>query len=68
MSILEQLESLHISYPLLTQGGKARIRQTGQIVDLKRVSNHGISIVTFKTGGEYLIPNRNLEPVYADYC
>lgn len=66
MTISEQLEKLHITYPSLTQGSKARIRQTGQVVDLKRVSEHGISVVTFSTGGDYMISNRFLEPMYAE--
>lgn len=62
MSIIEQLESTY--YPMaLRQGSKARIKHTGQIVDLKRVSEHGISVVSFRTGGDYFISNKFLEPV-----
>ena len=44
MSIIEQLDS-YPHYPVkLKQGGKARIKRTGQIVELKRVSEHGISV------------------------
>ena len=65
MSIIEQLES-RSPYPIvLKQGAKARIKHTGQIVELKRVSNHGISMVSFRTGGEYLISNKFLEPVFS---
>ena len=64
MSFIEQLES-NRPYPIaLEQGGKAKIIQTGQIVDVLRVSDHGISMVSFRTGGEYLISNRFLEPVF----
>ena len=63
MSIIEQLE-INKPYPIvLKQGAKARIKHTGQIVELKRVSKHGISMVSFRTGGEYLISNIFLEPV-----
>ena len=62
MSIIEQLESKHFSVGL-KQGAKARIKHTGQIVELKRVSDHGISVVSFRTGGKYLISNKFLEPV-----
>ena len=64
MSIIDQLDSIR-PYPVVFhQGGKARIKHTGQIVELKRVSNHGISVVAFRTGGEYFISNKFLEPVF----
>lgn len=64
MSFIEQLKN-NQPYPVvLRQGGKARIVHTGQLVDVKRVSDHGISMVSFRTGGEYLISNKFLEPVY----
>lgn len=62
MSIIEQLEVKQ--YPVaFKEGGRARIKHTGQIVQLKRVSAHGISLVSFKTGGEYFMSNRFLEPL-----
>jgi len=64
MSFIEQLEN-NRPYPVvLEQGGKAKIKHTGQIVDVKRVSDHGISVVAFRTGGEYFISNKFLEPVF----
>ena len=45
----------------LQQGAKARIKTTGQVVEIKRVSNHGLSIVRFKTGGDYMVLNDRLE-------
>ena len=65
MTIIEQLESVNLYPVILRQGAKARIKHTGQIVELKRVSDHGISMVSFRTGGEYLISNKFLEPVTA---
>jgi len=63
MSFIEQLKN-NRPYPIvLRQGGKARIVHTGQVVDVKRISDHGISMVSFRTGGEYLISNKFLEPV-----
>jgi len=47
----------------LIQGARARIKHTGQIVNLIRVSDHGISVVAFRTGGEYFISNKFLEPL-----
>jgi len=65
MSYIEQLKNSN-PYPVaLKQGAKARIKHTGQIVELKCVSNHGISVVSFRTGGEYFISNNFLEPVLA---
>ncbi|MCW8852297.1 MAG: hypothetical protein OQK44_06480 [Gammaproteobacteria bacterium] len=64
MTILEQLEC-GLSANVLKQGAKARVKNTGQIVELKRVSEHGISVVSFRTGGEYFISNKFLEPVHS---
>jgi len=50
----------------LQQGAKARIKSTGQIVEIKRVSNHGFSIVRFKTGGDYMVLNDRLETTSVD--
>lgn len=62
MSIIEQLESG--AHPIsLEQGSKARIKHTGQIVKLKRVSDHGISVVSLLTGDDYFISNKFLEPI-----
>ncbi len=63
MKSLEQLESNYISVETLRQGAKARIKHTGQIVELKRVSEHGISVVRVCAGSEYFISNRFLEPL-----
>lgn len=64
MSILEQLKGYGSSRSILKQGAKARIKHTGQIVELKSVSQHGISLVEFRTGGEYFISNKFLEPIF----
>ena len=50
----------------LQQGAKARIKSTGQVVEIKRVSTHGFSIVLFKTGGDYMVLNERLESAQAD--
>ena len=50
----------------LQQGAKARIKSTGQVVEIKRVSNHGFSIVRFKTGGDYMVLNDRLETAAVD--
>jgi len=47
----------------LQQGEKAIIKSTGQVVEVMRVSNHGFSIVRFRTGGDYMILNEKLENV-----
>ncbi len=45
----------------LQKGSQAKIASTGQIVEVKRVSNHGFSVVRFQTGGDYMILNDRLE-------
>ena len=47
----------------LHKGSQAKIASTGQIVEVKRVSNHGFSVVRFHTGGDYMILNDRLETV-----
>ncbi len=47
----------------LQQGSQAKILSTGQIVEVRRVSNHGFSVVRFQTGGDYMILNDRLETV-----
>ena len=47
----------------LEKGSQAKIASTGQIVEVKRVSNHGFSVVRFQTGGDYMILNDRLETV-----
>ena len=47
----------------LQKGSQAKIARTGQIVEVKRVSNHGFSVVRFQTGGDYMILNDRLETV-----
>ncbi len=64
MTIIEQLESRYPYPTILKRGAKARIKHTGQIVELKRVSDHGISVVSFRTGGDYFISNKFLEPIF----
>jgi hypothetical protein len=45
----------------LQKGVQAKIASTGQVVEVKRVSNHGFSVVRFQTGGDYMILNDRLE-------
>ena len=63
MAILEQMESGFYAN-VIQQGAKARVKNTGQVVEVKRVSEHGISVVSFRAGGEYFISNKFLEPVH----
>ncbi len=50
----------------IQKGAQAKIASTGQIVEVKRVSNHGFSVVRFQTGGDYMILNDRLETVERD--
>ena len=49
----------------LKQGKHARIKETGQVVHIKQISDHGIALVKFRTGGEFLLLNERLESVEA---
>ena len=65
MSVIDEMETNKLYPNVLKPGGRARIIQTGQIVELKRVSDQGISLVSFSTGGDYFISNKFLEPVFS---
>ena len=62
MSVTEQLDDPNVQATSLIQGEKARIKHTGQIVNLKRVSEHGVSVISF-SGADYFFSNLFLEPV-----
>ena len=47
----------------IQKGSQAKIASTGQVVEVKRVSNHGFSVVRFQTGGDYMILNDRLETI-----
>lgn len=64
MSVNERFSLVDLHIARLKQGAKVRIKHTGQVVELIRVSEHGISIVAFRTGGEYFISNNFLEPIF----
>ena len=48
---------------LLQQGANARIKQTRQVVQIKQISDHGIALIKFRTGGQYILLNDRLESV-----
>ena len=52
-----------MEYKSLQQGKAARIKETGQVVQVKQLSDHGIALVQFRTGGEFLLLNDRLEIV-----
>ena len=45
----------------LQQGANARIKQTRQVVEIKQISDHGIALIKFRTGGQYILLNDRLE-------
>ena len=47
----------------LQQGANARIKQTRQVVEIKQISDHGIALIKFRTGGQYILQNDRLETV-----
>lgn len=48
----------------LQAGSQAKILNTGQIVEVKRISCHGFCVVRFQTGGDYMILNDRLETIF----
>lgn len=62
MSIIKQQEYENIRAASLMQSKKATIKSTGHVVELKQVSVHGVSVVSFR-GADYFISNIFLEPV-----
>jgi len=51
----------------LQQGATARIKQTRQVVEIKQISDHGIALIKFRTGGQYILLNDRLESVDDDH-
>lgn len=47
----------------LSQGANARIKQTGQVVEIKQISDHGVALIKFRTGGQYILLNDRLEGI-----
>lgn len=64
MAITEEKKYNNIKTLALIQGNTARIKHSGEIVELKRVSEFGISVVSFCNGGDCFISNNYLEPVW----
>jgi hypothetical protein len=66
MSMIEQMEMSNFYSTTLDQGTKVRIKYTGQVVELKRLSEHGISVVSLNSGADYFVSNKFLEslPVF----
>lgn len=63
METMVHLQNVIFGAGELVKGAIVRIKLTGQIVELKSVSVHGIAIVSFSTGDDCFISNRFLEPV-----
>ena len=63
MKNLEQLDNRKKQLSALQAGEQARIKHTGQIVDIKKVSAYGISVIKFRSGCESFISNHFLEPL-----
>lgn len=52
-----------ILHSILESGGKARHKATGQIVNIKHWSQHGIAVVTYHSGADYYVKHRDLVPI-----
>jgi hypothetical protein len=58
-TIIKKVKSMQKKY--LSQGATARIKQTGQVVEVTQISDHGVALVKFKTGGQYILLQDRLE-------
>jgi hypothetical protein len=50
----------------LQKGATARIKETGQLVEVTQISDHGIAMVRFRTGGQYILLQDRLESIESD--
>jgi hypothetical protein len=47
----------------LQKGGKARYKATGQVVNIKHWSQHGLAVVTAISGDDYYVKHKDLIPI-----
>ena len=46
-------------------GERVRVKSTGQEVTIDQVSEHGFTVIKFKSGGKHRFLNHMLEPINA---
>ncbi len=47
----------------LNIGDRVRVKSTGQEVIIDQISQHGFSVIRFKSGGKHRFLNNQLEPI-----
>ena len=51
---------------MINVGDRVRVKTTGQLVTIDKISSHGFALVRFSTGNKHRFLNQHLEPV-SDY-
>lgn len=51
---------------MINVGDRVRVKTTGQLVTIDKISAHGFALVRFNTGNKHRFLNQHLEPV-SDY-
>lgn len=52
-----------INENMLNVGDRVRVKTTGQLVTIDKISSHGFALVRFNTGNKHRFLNHHLEPV-----
>lgn len=47
----------------LNIGDRVRVKSTGQEVTVEQISEHGFSVIKFRSGGKHRFLNNDLEPI-----
>lgn len=47
----------------LNIGARARVKSTGQEVTIDQISQHGFTVIRFRSGGKHRFLNHQLEPI-----
>lgn len=48
---------------MLNVGDRVRVKTTGQLVTIDKISSHGFALVRFHTGNTHRFLNQHLEPL-----
>lgn len=52
-----------INEKMLNVGDRVRVKTTGQLVTIDKISGHGFALVRFNTGNKHRFLNQHLEPL-----
>mgnify|MGYP006909081524 CR=1 FL=1 len=51
--------------PVINIGDRVRVIRTGQEVTVDQISQHGFTVIKFRSGGKHRFLNNQLEPIAA---